>query len=491
MMRRNWLDLSRKLVDQYDLDYTLASIQKALGDEALAYFGSGVLATKQFPIPFTIQRDPVTLEIVVDNGIAYDPNGQITRIDPIALGARSLMLPAGDGINPRFDLLVMRYRQRGDVTVPKPSDPIVTVPLNLVDDFELELIPGIPAPAPVYPTKGPLDIILNGFKSGPNAMVATDFTVDEFVRDVAFRGLVFLPIFVQEFAVGASNGMNLTFQISKKPLLPSCLSVFINGVKLLQDEWSVLNNIITLVEAPVAGQSVYVAYLADDPTSQNPLACVQETPAGDINGINTDFQLTGRAPTQDGTYVYVDGLFIPNNEWQLIQTDTYSIVRFLAGSIPAPQQSVEVAYFVNPATVGVSGGPPPTPVIGLSPQWVKYTVTHNQLQAPGLTSSFNLLNLMNQVVHGTIIKNTQQGAGLGITSYKVSLGTDDGSEGFARDHDLFEAPASDAQTVTNVLSAPRIGPLITVKVYAESTGANLDQSTAGVFDVYLLLSQLP
>jgi microcystin-dependent protein len=179
MNRRNWLDLSRKLVDRYDLDDTLTYIQNAFGQEALAYWGEGVLSTKTYPNPFPIVLSGTTLGGTLGPGIAYDPNGQLIQNTSVL----SFSLPTADLTNPTWSILVLRYKMTGDTPIPKPSDPITTVNLNLHDDFDVVVIPGSPAVTPVYPAKQTNDVLIAGFQVPANATLGTQVILDQTIQE--------------------------------------------------------------------------------------------------------------------------------------------------------------------------------------------------------------------------------------------------------------------------------------------------------------------
>lgn len=183
MRRLNWNQLSRKLITKEDLTNTLDWIQADLGQYALSFWGQGVLLTSTYPEPFPVTMSLGSLGGSVGPGIAYDANGQITRIDPSSSTSKSFTLTAADATRPRWDLLVLQYKQTGNTPVPKPSDPISTVMLNLSDDFNLAVIPGVPGSSPAYAAKGPLDIILCGLKVPAGATTGPQVTVDLGVRE--------------------------------------------------------------------------------------------------------------------------------------------------------------------------------------------------------------------------------------------------------------------------------------------------------------------
>lgn len=355
MNRRNWLDLSRKLVDQYDLDYTVSAVETALDEAALSYWGEGVLITTTYPQPFPVTLSALVLGGTVGNGIAFDLNGRTTRIDPASPTAKTFVDAPADTVHARWDLLVMSYVQAGDTPVPKPSDPITTIFLNLHDDFVISVVEGTPSATPVYPAKTAGSIILAGLRVPANATLGTQITVDYMVREMAVAGIVQRPVFVQEIPTGVVNGTNHQFVLSQFPMNIQSLLILVDDLVLTLSEFSLINQTVTITNAPAPGQSVYAYYVANSPASLNPLAGFQETPSGTVNGTNPIFTLSGRPVDQASTLVFVDGGVVDRASWDLVQSLTTSEIQFHGGSIPASGQSVYVWYLVNAVPFGGGG----------------------------------------------------------------------------------------------------------------------------------------
>lgn len=177
MKVRNWIDLSRKLVDRFDLRDTLSYVQIALGNEQLASYGSAIRPTSANPSPFVTTRSGAAMTGTVTGGECWDAAGQRVLVD----STQNFTL-ASDPSNPRKALLVARYKQTGDTSMPKPSNPITNIFLNLHDDFEVAVILGTPASVPAYPSAGALDVILMGYSIPAAATLATNCTEDATVR---------------------------------------------------------------------------------------------------------------------------------------------------------------------------------------------------------------------------------------------------------------------------------------------------------------------
>lgn len=186
MQRRNWLDLSRKLVDRYDMDDTETYIAAGLGKNVISTRRYGISPCKAYPAPFQTALSGSDLTATITAGIAFDPSGQVIEMPT----TQNFALAAGDATNPRKDLLVLRFATAGSTTIPKPSNPATNVFLNLVDSFSLVVLTGVAAGSPVYPATLANDVILMGFSVPANMVHASQATEDATVRDQGLGGLV-------------------------------------------------------------------------------------------------------------------------------------------------------------------------------------------------------------------------------------------------------------------------------------------------------------
>lgn len=418
MLRRNWLELSRKLVDQYDLDYTLNAIAAGLDEAALSYWGEGVLPTTFYPNPFPITMSGSVLGGLVGNGIGYDVNGQITRIDSASPTTKTFLDPTSDVTNPRWDLLCISYLQTGDTPVPKPSDPITTIDLNLHDDFVLHLVPGTPSPTPAYPAKFAGSIVLAGIRVPAGATLGTQCTVDYSIRERAAAGIVQTPVFVDELLTGVVNGINTVFTLSQTPIG----NPLIRKGPLVQDtsDWSIIGTTVTFTVAPAIGESPRAYYVAAVPSSQNPITSVFET-LGVGDGVTTSFALTGLPANQDSTMAILDGeIEDPSVDWSLTQTPTTATINFSVA--PAIGQKVSAFFFVN---VGTSGN-------------ANLTGVQNEGSGGGVVGLFD--TILGSVAK---FKSLKPGANVTITDNldgTVSIGATGGGGGGVETHGNAAAP---------------------------------------------------
>ena len=354
MRQRNWMQLSRKLVDRYDMTFTLQGMTDAINEATYAIFGEGVAITAQHPNPFPITLSGALLGGSVGYGTAYDNIGNFTSINANTTSSPLFSIPTANPTFPRWDLLVIQYTQVGDTLVPKPSDPITTIDLNLHDDFTLYIRPGTPSITPAYPTKQASDIILGGIQVPPGVTLGTQCFLDLSIRETSYPD-VFLPVFKQEALSGVVDGSNTVFSTSLIPINNSSVLAFLDSeVRTLSTEFTVVGQIVTFSVAPQVGQIPYCWYVVASPHSTNPMSIQQETPLGVVDGVNATFNLTGRPANQISTFVFVDGLIEDASHWALAQSAGISSIVFGPSYIPAAGESVYVAYFINPATVGIS-----------------------------------------------------------------------------------------------------------------------------------------
>lgn len=125
--------------------------------------------------------------------------------------------------------------------------------------------------------------------------------------------------------------------------------------------------------------------------------------------------------------------------------------------------------------------------------WTKITKSHTDLQAASTSNNIEIYNLPAKgCIHACILKWTTAFAGTGIGGYNLSVGTAGATTEFATTTIVSAAPSDTTFTVMDVgtfkVTCKHFGAATSVRLYATSTGANLNQSTAGSVDIYLLVS---
>lgn len=137
---------------------------------------------------------------------------------------------------------------------------------------------------------------------------------------------------------------------------------------------------------------------------------------------------------------------------------------------------------------GFSGGGG-TPGVNV-PGWIKLSVAHTDFQVAALTQNILLYSLpAGGLVHGVKLKQTAAFAGIGITGYTLSLGFVGALDDLMVAYSVTPAPAADVFAIAQTFDSRNHSAAVDIRIAAVATGANLNQSTAGAADVWLLISR--
>ena len=356
MKQRNWLHLARKLVDKYDMDFTLSGMTKTLEEYANAFFGVGVVITTQFPDPFPVSLSGSLLGGSVGQGLAFDNVGKDIWINNLFTTT-----PPNFTITPnilsgiRYDLLVIEYTQVGDTPIPAPSDPITTVNENLHDDFILTVLAGTTSG---YPVQAANQIIIMGLQVPVGATLGNQCTLDSSVIQYAIRDVVKYPILKQEPLAGTVDGSNKVFTTTLTPINNTSALVFLNGLgKGLTTEYTLVDQTVTFDVAPVKGQVPFIWYIVLSQNSINPISGAFDFPTGAIDGSNDTFVLQNLPQDQNSVLVIMDGRVLENTLWNLISGPTQCKIKITdPDSIPHAGQGIFCFELINTSTSGSISG---------------------------------------------------------------------------------------------------------------------------------------
>lgn len=134
-------------------------------------------------------------------------------------------------------------------------------------------------------------------------------------------------------------------------------------------------------------------------------------------------------------------------------------------------------------------------VSAASPGWTKFTIAHTALQTSSLTNNIEIVSLPAlTVVHLVAIKHSTAFAGTSITAYTIGVGiagSSDTLEKFMPAFDVFTTAAEAEKDISGAPDWAAHGSSTSIRASAISVGANLDQSTSGSVDIWLLTSTLP
>lgn len=126
------------------------------------------------------------------------------------------------------------------------------------------------------------------------------------------------------------------------------------------------------------------------------------------------------------------------------------------------------------------------------PRWKKVgdAISHTDFQAAAETENYSLFTLPGGgIIQGVKLKASEAFAGAGITSYKLSVGIVGALTKYSAPYDVLQAVAVGEFGFYHEQGAETHDPAGTgIVVNAVSEGADLDQSSAGTLDVWVLYS---
>lgn len=209
-------------------------------------------------------------------------------------------------------------------------------------------------------------------------------------------------------------------------------------------------------------------------TGTSPLAI--STPAGASTG-NITVTSGNASSTTSGDIALTVGTAVT----------TQGEIKLLKSGVPAVVGQVWTATNVNGAGYWATATASPS-----VPTWIKYTVSHTALQVAATTNDIQLFSLPTKgIIHGVVISQSASFTGGAISAYTLSVGIAADLVKYAGAFDVFQAPGAGVGQTTNVMDFENKTSATSIRLAAISTGANLDQSTTGSVDVWVLWATLP
>ena len=124
-------------------------------------------------------------------------------------------------------------------------------------------------------------------------------------------------------------------------------------------------------------------------------------------------------------------------------------------------------------------------------RWTKYTVGHAALQAAALTNDIELFSLLaKEMIHAVVVKHATAFAGASVSAYEVSVGIAGELDKYSGAFDVLQATGNTVKQITNVVDYENHAAATSIRVAATAIGANLDQSSAGSVEIWVLKSLL-
>jgi len=128
---------------------------------------------------------------------------------------------------------------------------------------------------------------------------------------------------------------------------------------------------------------------------------------------------------------------------------------------------------------------------GAVPAWYPaFTITHIQFQAAALTNDISLYALpRGGIIHGVKLKHSVLWDGPGITEYWLSVGFVGDLQALLIEYDVESTPVGNTEfAISQTFDSRNHGATTDIRVGARAVGANLNASTQGTAQVWLLLS---
>ncbi len=128
---------------------------------------------------------------------------------------------------------------------------------------------------------------------------------------------------------------------------------------------------------------------------------------------------------------------------------------------------------------------------GLVPTWLSpITILHTQLQAAALTNSFLVYSLpAGGIIHGLKLKHSVLFDGPAITEYWLSVGFAGDLQALLIEYDVESTPVGNTEfAISSVFDSRNHAAATSVFVGARAVGANLNTSTQGTAQLWLMVS---
>lgn len=131
--------------------------------------------------------------------------------------------------------------------------------------------------------------------------------------------------------------------------------------------------------------------------------------------------------------------------------------------------------------------------IGATPKWVKVgsSIAYTALQVVGTstTEAITLFSLLaGGVVHGIKLKHSTAFAGTAITAVTLAVGNAITADKYSTAFDVLQAVADTTFILASGIQTESHGSATNILLTVTTTGANTSALTAGVVDVWALLS---
>jgi hypothetical protein len=165
----------------------------------------------------------------------------------------------------------------------------------------------------------------------------------------------------------------------------------------------------------------------------------------------------------------------------------------MASSVVVTEERVTVTEI--PADVSVievqTQGPKGDPGEGLQ-LWNGASIAYTQFSVADVTSTVDAIEIpARAVIDKLIIKTAQPFLGGTISAYTLSLGLESDTSRYVLDYDAFDAASDTNYVVATVNELLSLTLAKSLKITAQSTGADLDEATQGRVEIFVKWALLP
>lgn len=126
------------------------------------------------------------------------------------------------------------------------------------------------------------------------------------------------------------------------------------------------------------------------------------------------------------------------------------------------------------------------------PAWTKYTVAYTDLSIANTVNDIQLFSLVAKgIIHSVVLSHTTRFIGGAISAYTISVGVVGNLSKYASAFDVTQNTGDTVTQASSITDIENKTSATSIRVAANSVGANLSAATQGSIDIWVLTSTLP
>ena len=127
-----------------------------------------------------------------------------------------------------------------------------------------------------------------------------------------------------------------------------------------------------------------------------------------------------------------------------------------------------------------------------NPKWRKFTFSYTDFSAASTTFSVTATSLVaGEGIEAVIIKHNTPFTGGSLSGYSLRVGVSGDVDKYSPLWDVFQAASGTVSLTSRVLDVPNFSSSTDLIIFAEATGGNTSEATAGSVDIYIKTFDLP